>query len=228
MAEEGQFFRPVKDFCQRTVVTCGPDDTLVDVVRIMREKNISSVVVCENKLPSGIMTDRDLRNKVVACGTDPSTLAVRAIMNRPLSVIGENDLLYEALYRMSREKIHRLAVVDDQGKLSGIITDSDIIRLQSHSPHQLVLDIEKAQDLDELRAVYSRIPEPGSASQRRRHRHAQHARHGAHDCPPQRPDSLAPDQPAAPGAVRPSAAAFRPGRARQRGTRRADAAHRSG
>ena len=157
MAEEGQFFRPVKDFCQRTVVTCGPDDTLVDVVRIMREKNISSVVVCENKLPSGIMTDRDLRNKVVACGTDPSTLAVRAIMNRPLSVIGENDLLYEALYRMSREKIHRLAVVDDQGKLSGIITDSDIIRLQSHSPHQLVLDIEKAQDLAELGAVYSRI-----------------------------------------------------------------------
>jgi CBS domain-containing protein len=145
MAEEGQFFRPVKDFCQRTVVTCGPDDALVDVVRIMREKNISSVVVCENKLPSGIMTDRDLRNKVVAAGTDPSTLVVRAIMNSPLSVIGENDLLYEALYRMSRERIHRLAVVDGKGKLSGIITDSDIIRLQSHSPHQLVLDIEKAR-----------------------------------------------------------------------------------
>jgi CBS domain-containing protein len=48
MAEEGQFFRPVKDFCQRTVVTCKPDDALVDVVSIMREKNISSVVVCEN------------------------------------------------------------------------------------------------------------------------------------------------------------------------------------
>ena len=93
MAEEGQFFRPVKDFCQRAVVTCGPDDALVDAVRTMREKNISSVVVCENKLPSGIMTDRDLRNKVVAAGTDPSTLSVRAIMNSPLSVIGENDLL---------------------------------------------------------------------------------------------------------------------------------------
>jgi CBS domain-containing protein len=39
----------------------------------------------------------------------------------------------------------------------GIITDSDIIRLQSHTPHQLVLDIEKAMDLDELREVYSRI-----------------------------------------------------------------------
>jgi len=157
MAEEGQFFRPVKDFCQRTVVTCGPDDALVDVVRIMRAKNISSVVVCENSLPSGIMTDRDLRNKVVAAGTDPSRLVVRTIMNSPLSVIGEEDLLYEALYRMSRERIHRLAVVDEQGKLSGIITDSDIIRLQAHSPHQLVLDIERTRDFEELKAVYSRI-----------------------------------------------------------------------
>jgi CBS domain-containing protein len=157
MAEEGLFFRPVKNFCQRTVVTCSADDALVDVVRIMREKNISSVVVCENKLPHGIMTDRDLRNKVVAAGTDPSTLVVRAIMNSPLSVIGENDLLYEALYRMSRERIHRLAVIDGRGKLSGIITDSDIIRLQSHTPHQLVLDIEQAMDFNELREVYSRI-----------------------------------------------------------------------
>jgi CBS domain-containing protein len=104
MAEEGQFFRPVKDFCQRTVVTCKPDDALVDVVGIMREKNISSVVVCDQKLPSGIITDRDLRNKVVASGVDPSTLTVRAIMNSPLAVIGEDDLLYEALYRMSRKR----------------------------------------------------------------------------------------------------------------------------
>ena len=157
MAEEGQFFRPVKDFCQRSVVTCGPDEALVDVVRIMREKNISSVVVCENKSPSGIMTDRDLRNKVVAAGADPSTLTVRAIMNSPLSVIGENDLVYEALYRMSREKIHRLALVDGKGKLSGIITVSDILRLQSHSPQQLVLAIENARDFQELKGVYARI-----------------------------------------------------------------------
>ncbi|HRI91725.1 MAG TPA: DUF294 nucleotidyltransferase-like domain-containing protein, partial [Accumulibacter sp.] len=157
MAEEGQFFRPVKDFCQRAVVTCRPDDALVDVVRIMRDKNISSVVVCDQKLPSGIITDRDLRNKVVASGIDPSTLTVSTIMNSPLAVIGENDLLYEALYRMSRRKIHRLAVVDGKGRLSGIITDSDIIRLQSHSPHQLVLDIEATKDLDEVKAVYGRI-----------------------------------------------------------------------
>jgi CBS domain-containing protein len=156
MAEEGQFFRPVKDFCQRTVVTCGP------MMRWSQSsepcaRRTSPASSSATKLPSGIMTDRDLRNKVVAAGTDPSPLTVRAIMNSPLSVIGENDLLYEAFTGCRGQKIHRLVVVDDQGKLSGIITDSDIIRLQSHSPHQLVLDIEKARDqFEELKTVYAR------------------------------------------------------------------------
>ncbi|HQO29606.1 MAG TPA: CBS domain-containing protein, partial [Accumulibacter sp.] len=157
MAEDSQFFRPVKDYCQQSVVSCNPDDALVSVARIMREKNISSVLVNEGKLPIGIFTDRDLRNKVIADAIDPNTLTVRAIMHSPLSTINEHAPLYEALYRMSREGIHRLAVVDGKGKLCGIITDGDILRLQAHSPQQLVLDIERARDQNELKAVYGRI-----------------------------------------------------------------------
>lgn len=157
MAEENQFFRPVRDFCQRQVVTCAPDAALVEVVGIMRARNISSVVVADQGLPVGIFTDRDLRNKVVANGRDPSNLTVSDVMNAPLAVIGEDDFLYEALYQMSRRKIHRLGVVDSQGKLSGIITDTDILKLQAHSPHQLVLDIEKADSLDDLAALHRRV-----------------------------------------------------------------------
>ncbi|PKO53084.1 MAG: signal transduction protein, partial [Betaproteobacteria bacterium HGW-Betaproteobacteria-21] len=85
MADDNQFFRPVRDFCQRKVVTCTADAALVDIVEIMREKNISSVVVTEGASPIGIFTDRDLRNKVVARGLDPRSLSVRDIMNAPLS-----------------------------------------------------------------------------------------------------------------------------------------------
>ncbi|MBK8386604.1 MAG: CBS domain-containing protein [Candidatus Accumulibacter sp.] len=74
-----------------------------------------------------------------------------------MSVIGEEDLLYEALYRMSRERIHRLAVVVMNRANSGIITDSDIIRLQAYSLHQLVLDIERTRDFEELKVVVPRI-----------------------------------------------------------------------
>lgn len=157
MAEENQFFRPIRDFCQRNVVTCAAADGVVDVVARMRERNISSVVVVGDGRPLGILTDRDLRNKVVAQGRDPNTLHVADIMNAPLAVIGEDDVLYEALYRMSRLKIHRLVVVTPGGELAGIITDTDILRLQAHSPHQLVLDIEKADSIDSLRLLHERI-----------------------------------------------------------------------
>lgn len=157
MAEENQFFRPVRDFCQRQVMTCSAGDSLVSAVAVMRERNISSMVVLGDGLPLGIFTDRDLRNKVVALGCSPAELAVGDIMHSPLATIGEDDMLYEALYRMSRLKIHRLVVVDEQGALAGIITDTDILRLQSHSPHQLVLDIEKAASVDDLRALHTRI-----------------------------------------------------------------------
>lgn len=157
MAEENQFFRPVRDFCQRKVMTCGADDALVEAVMTMRERNISSMVVLKDGMPDGIFTDRDLRNKVVAPGRSPSELKVGDVMHSPLITIGDDDLLYEALHRMSRTKIHRLVVVDDKGALTGIITDTDILRLQAHSPHQLVLDIEKAASIDDLRQLHTRI-----------------------------------------------------------------------
>ena len=157
MAEENQFFRAVRDFCQRQVFTCAPGDKLVDTVAAMSERNISSAVVLLDGAPHGIVTDRDLRNKVVARGRVPAELKVADVMHSPLATIGEDDVLYEALYRMSQLKIHRLVVVDAAGRLSGIITDSDIVRLQSHSPHQLVLDIEKAANVDDLRHLHTRI-----------------------------------------------------------------------
>jgi CBS domain-containing protein len=151
MAEAGVFFLPVKDFCRRQVVTCSPEDRVVDMATTMRERNISSVVVCEDGAPTGIVTDRDLRNKVVSRGEDPGALAVRQIMNSPLITVGEEDFLFEALYRMSRHGIHRVGVVDTAGRLTGIITDSDILRLQTRSPQQMVREIQEARYVAELK-----------------------------------------------------------------------------
>jgi CBS domain-containing protein len=157
MAEANVFFLPVKDFCRRPVVTCSPDDPLVEVGKTMRERNISSVVVCKKGEPAGIVTDRDLRNKVVARGEDPRDLTVRTVMSSPLQVVREEELLFEALHRMSRHGIHRVGVVDAAGRLTGIITDSDIVRLQTRSPYKMVRDIEEAGSLEDLREIHSRV-----------------------------------------------------------------------
>ncbi|HEY7746351.1 MAG TPA: putative nucleotidyltransferase substrate binding domain-containing protein [Desulfuromonadales bacterium] len=157
MAEEGVFFLPVKDFCRRQVVTCSLDDRVVDTAATMRERNISSVVVCKDGVPTGIVTDRDLRNKIVSRGEDPRALAVRQIMNAPLITVGEEDFLFEALYRMSRHGIHRVGVVDAAGRLTGIVTDSDILRLQTRSPQQMVREIEEARSVEELKKLQTRV-----------------------------------------------------------------------
>jgi CBS domain-containing protein len=157
MAEGNILFLPVKDFCSRSVATCSPKESVLEVAGMMRDKNISSAVVCEKGNPLGILTDRDLRNKVVAQGRDPNCLTAADIMHAPLITVGEDDFIFEALHKISRNNIHRVCVVDAEQRLVGIITDSDILRLQTNSPQRLVRDIEEATTIAEVKSLHKEI-----------------------------------------------------------------------
>jgi CBS domain-containing protein len=157
MSEENILFQPIKKYCRRNVATCDPQENVLNVAGIMRELRISSVVVCEENNPIGILTDRDLRDKVVAQGVDPTTILARDIMNAPLITVSENDFIFEALYRISKNNIHRICVVDQDDRLSGIITVTDIMRLQTRSPQKLVRDIDQAANLDDLKSYHNQI-----------------------------------------------------------------------
>lgn len=150
-------FQPVGQYCKRKVITCCPDDLVAGAATVMREHGISSLVVCRDAVPVGIVSDRGLRNKVVAEALDLRTLTVREIMQSPLITICEDEFLFEALHRISRHGIHRLVVTDAAGGLAGIITDSDILRLQNSSPQLLVRDIEEAGDILTLKALHERV-----------------------------------------------------------------------
>lgn len=150
-------FLTVGSYCQRQVATCSPACRLVDAADLMRQRGISSLVVCTDGNPVGILTDRDLRNKVVARGLDPAALTVAEVMNSPLVTISEHDYLFEALHRISRHKIHRLVVTAPSGQLAGIITDSDILRIQTFSPQQLLREIEEAAGIAELKELHQRV-----------------------------------------------------------------------
>jgi len=157
MPDLNALFLTVGNYCRREVITCAPTDRLPAVAAIMQRRNISSLVVCVEGQPVGIFTDRDLRNKVVAAGIDPNTLSVAEIMNSPVLTIQEDEYLFEALHRISRHRIHRLLVTGPKGELTGIITDSDILRVQTRSPQQLVREIEEAVTLDDLKELHQRI-----------------------------------------------------------------------
>lgn len=154
MSEESTFFLPVRDYCHRQLITCNVQDTVMAATQIMRERKISSLIACDDDCrPVGIMTDRDLRNKVVADAVDPRTLRVSDIMTSPVISVREQDTLFEVLYRMSRHRIHRVGVVDDSNTLVGVINESDIIRLQNRSPQHLLKAIDEATNIEALRQI---------------------------------------------------------------------------
>ncbi len=160
MPEENTFFLPVKDYCLRNLITCHIEDTILAAAVVMHEKSISSIIACDDKgEPVGIMTDRDLRSKVVAAQVDPSKSVVREVMTAPVISVHEEDTLFEVLYQMSRHRIHRVGVVDKQNRLVGIINESDIIRLQNRSPQKLLRSIDEAKNIHDLKTIHDHMEE---------------------------------------------------------------------
>jgi len=159
MSDLNTLFLPVGSYCRRTVITGRPDDRLVDCAVTMQLQGISSLVICQDGAAEGILTDRDLRNKVVAIGLDPATCLVKDVMSSPLITIGEGEFLFEALHLLTKQRIHRLVVTDRQGKLAGIITLTDILKIQSSSPQNLIREIEEASAVEELKTLHQRVQE---------------------------------------------------------------------
>jgi CBS domain-containing protein len=157
LAQENIFFLSIKDVCQREMITCSPSKGLVAAAELMRHKGVSSLVVCDRGFPIGIVTDRDLRNKVVCRGISPTELLVSNVMHAPLITLPEDNFVFEALYLMSSQRIHQVVVIDDAGKLSGIISSSDILRLQTRSPQQLLFEIEKVDTIDDLKRLHEQV-----------------------------------------------------------------------
>ncbi|QSX35876.1 DUF294 nucleotidyltransferase-like domain-containing protein [Shewanella sedimentimangrovi] len=122
----------------------------------MRQARVSSVLVTDNGRLCGILTDRDLRNRVLAEGLDGSLPIHQAMTPQPV-FIGPQALVFEAMLLMSEHNIHHLPVVDE-GEAVGVVTSTDILRSQSSQPLLLIGEIERQQDLPSLISVSRQIP----------------------------------------------------------------------
>lgn len=85
----------------------------------------SELIVVEGALPVGIVTERDIVRRVAAKGLDVSGARVSAVMSQPLVTIPANHTLDQAIETMARKKVRRL-VVEEEGQLLGVLTESDI------------------------------------------------------------------------------------------------------
>jgi CBS domain-containing protein len=115
----------VREIMTRTVITAGFDDEVLDVARLMRDRGVGSVVLCDRHgEPAAMITDRDLAIRPLAGGLAASE-PVRDHASRPL-ITGEAAMdLEEAAALMVQHRIRRLPVLDT-GALVGIVTIDDI------------------------------------------------------------------------------------------------------
>lgn len=150
------FTTPVGDIITREAVTASQDISIREAAEVMSQNRISSIVLLDSEgVPVGVVTDRDLRDKVVSKGRsvqDP----IKSIMSVSLIKAEAKDYCFEALLNMIRYGIHHLLVID-RGKLKGVVTNHDLMMLQGTSPISIAREIEAQHSIEGLIPVSKKI-----------------------------------------------------------------------
>ena len=110
----------LKEFINYRVETVRPDDTLQHAAEKMRDLDVGSMPVCEDRRLVGILTDRDITIRATAKGKDPTETAVRDVMTPDVLYCFENQDVEEAAHIMQENQIRRLFVLNEDEELVGI------------------------------------------------------------------------------------------------------------
>ena len=118
----------VKEIMRESPLTVPADATVLQAAKAMEKQDSSCVFAQSKGKIVGIITERDLARRVVARGASPAKTKVSAIMTSPIIVISPDAKIEEALQVMSKNRVRRLPVVEEQTGLTGIVAVTDIAR----------------------------------------------------------------------------------------------------
>jgi len=140
---------PVFDFMTRNVITIPESQTMKQASKLMYEDNIGSIVILKEgsgsnlddnvsgnttqkkEIPIGIVTERDIARTVGFAAKHPifGDIPLSELMSKPLITIQPGASLKDAVVLMQQKDIRRLPIIDKDGRLVGIITEKDILRV---------------------------------------------------------------------------------------------------
>lgn len=119
----------VADVMSMDPITVKAEDNVRRAAALMEKHGIGCVIVTDGQgRPIGIVTERDLVSRVMAKGLNGDEITCREIMSSPLITIDPQAPITSAMAKMARHKIRRLVVLD-RGRLVGIVTDRDILKV---------------------------------------------------------------------------------------------------
>ena len=104
-----------------------PDDTVLDAIKLLAQKDIGALIVIENDKPVGIFTERDYARKVYLRGKSSLDTAVRKIMVSPVICVSPDQSVNECLALMTEKRFRHLPVVID-GRLVGMVSIGDLVK----------------------------------------------------------------------------------------------------
>ncbi|SHH17215.1 CBS domain-containing protein [Massilia sp. CF038] len=131
----------VGEICTVQTIYCTRDETVQGAALLMRSHHVGDLVVVDQrdgeKLPVGIITDRDIVVSVIALGLDPASLLVGDIMSDDLLTATADDDVYETIERMRFRGIRRVPVVNNGGALTGIVSVDDLLEFLAEEMGEL-------------------------------------------------------------------------------------------
>ncbi len=128
MLDKADLQVPVMEVMSRNLVTVQPKETVDMASKLMKDREIGSLIVVKGGKPVGIVTEKDIVAKVVAEDAKPSAVTVKQIMSSPVKTIHPHESIEDAARLMAKNRIRRLVVLEKDGLL-GIVTENDIIKM---------------------------------------------------------------------------------------------------
>ncbi len=120
----------IENLMTRKVVSVEPDASILDVLNKLRAYRISCVVVCQDEVPIGMISERDIISIAynLVAGHDEERERASDLMSPNLTTIRLSDSFEHAIEIVEAERIRHLPVVDDDGRLVGLLTQTDLLR----------------------------------------------------------------------------------------------------
>jgi|TARA_B100001540_G_scaffold169629_1_gene149913 CBS domain-containing protein len=126
----------IRDIMEKNVITIEKDKTAQDAAKIIAEKDISFLVVMNDGLPEGVLSESDFVRKIAVEGKKSGDVSISEIMSYKFRSVGPATTIEDAIQKMLNNNIRRLLILEND-KLVGVITQTD---LASYLRDQLLVD----------------------------------------------------------------------------------------
>ena len=152
-------YKSVSSLIKREPLCITPGESVQSAAELMSAHGVSSIMVMDNTQLIGIVTDRDLRNRVVSKGFN-TQLPIKQIMTEAPAFLTQHKTIFDAICVMNTRGIHHLPIVnEDSGSVLGMVTNTDISKQQRSNLLFMMSDLSNANNLQELAGFAWRIPE---------------------------------------------------------------------